>query len=111
MDVVDFGDQCGYMNKKGRIKIRPKASRCRGFSQGLAAVEIDGEWGFINKKGKMIIKPQFDSPADHFNSVEMRFSKSGLAPVSINSKGGIGYINRKGKIRKWSYASDQLTDL
>jgi hypothetical protein len=29
------------------------------FSEGLAAVKVNGKWGIIDKKGKMVIPPQF----------------------------------------------------
>ena len=57
----------GYIDQSGRIVIPPQFSgeglSERGFSEGLAAVEVynDGKhkWGYIDKSGKVVIEPQF----------------------------------------------------
>jgi len=64
----------GFVNKKGGIVISPCFERAYSFSEGLAAVKLDGKWGFIDKNGKFIISPRFE----HANS----FSE-GLASVTI----------------------------
>jgi hypothetical protein len=63
------------------------------FSEGLAAVKVNGKNGFINKRGEMIIPPAFDR-ACHVSE----FS-DGLAPVytTVND-GPAGYIDPTGKM-------------
>ena len=56
------------------------------FSEGLAAVEIQGKWGFIDGDGTVVIQPKFRS-ARHFSE--------GLALVQ-NDSGLWGYISRSG---------------
>ena len=51
-DQLDWG----YINKKGKLVIKPKFSDAKKFSNGLAAVKIKNRWGYINKKGKWIIR-------------------------------------------------------
>ncbi|WP_375492617.1 WG repeat-containing protein [uncultured Nostoc sp.] len=89
----------GFINKTGQIVISPQFStpidisplldhvRTYLFSEGLAAVNIEGKYGYIDKTGKLIINPQFDSAN--------RFSED-LAAVSINHQ--FGYIDKTGKI-------------
>jgi hypothetical protein len=57
------------------------------FSEGLAAVEINGKWGFLDKSGLMVIATQYDHAAN--------FSE-GLAAVQINGKWG--FINKFGQM-------------
>lgn len=56
------------------------------FSEGLAAVKVNGKWGFINPFGEVVIPAQFDSV--------MRFD-NGLAQVTAGTSRG--YINKTGK--------------
>jgi len=39
--------------------IEPQFDWAAEFSEGLAAVEVDGLWGFINRDGRFAIEPQF----------------------------------------------------
>ncbi|EAI5197373.1 WG repeat-containing protein, partial [Campylobacter coli] len=56
------------------------------FSEGLAAVGLNGKWGFIDKNGEFAIKPKFDDIWDF---------REGLASVGLNGK--IGLIDKSGK--------------
>lgn len=56
------------------------------FSEGLAAVKINGKWGYVGVDGKIAIEPIFDT-ASNF--------EEGLATVRGDGKYGV--INRKGK--------------
>ena len=82
----------GYINKKGKMVIKPQFRYAGKFYEGLAqAKTMDGKYGFIDKTGKFVIKPQFSSAND--------FSE-GLAPVGIPlkeiTKGKYGYIDKTG---------------
>ncbi|NCS36397.1 MAG: WG repeat-containing protein [Microcystis aeruginosa G11-01] len=85
-------NNCGYINKKGEIKIPLDFSFASDFSEGLAAVEFDDillgrrSWGYINYDGKFVINPNFNS-ADDFHE--------GLAIVQFNNKDVV--INTKGE--------------
>ena len=50
----------GFIDKTGMVVIPPKFDEVNPFSEGLAAVQIEGKWGFIDKTGNMVIRPQFD---------------------------------------------------
>ena len=45
----------GYMDTAGRVVIQMQFKDARSFSEGLAAVEVDGKWGYIDKSGKVAI--------------------------------------------------------
>ena len=70
--------------------VPPKYDAVGNFSEGMAAVMLDGKWGFIDKTGKEVIPPIYSDVKD--------FS-DGLAPV----RGGqvetftIGFIDKTGK--------------
>lgn len=86
-----------YIDKTGKVIIdASKYTFCRNFSEGLAAVALEGEgqaaekYGYIDKKGNMKIKPEFTKA--------YAFSE-GLAKVvkgeSINDY-AVGYIDKTG---------------
>ncbi|MGV8145588.1 MAG: WG repeat-containing protein [Alkaliphilus sp.] len=59
----------------------------KDFSEGLAAVKVNGQWGYIDSTGKMIIDPVYDE-AFNFNR--------GTALVAIEDKKGM--INKDGRV-------------
>jgi hypothetical protein len=83
---VIVGDKWGYIDKTGKVAIKPQFGGTDQFSEGLAAVEVGDTWGYIDKTGKIVINPQFDY-ANQFSD--------GLAAVYIGDK--YGYIDRTGK--------------
>jgi len=55
----------GFIDRTGRIAIKPQFDSTSGFSEGLAPVQFGGKWGYINSDGALAITPQFVS-AFHF---------------------------------------------
>jgi hypothetical protein len=54
--VEDSNGKYGYIEDHSGKKIIPfKYDDAWPFSEGLAAVKVDGKWGFIDKTGKEII--------------------------------------------------------
>ena len=66
------------------------------FSEGLAAVEQDGEWGYIDSTGRFVIQPQFR---------EANYFREGLADVETEDFQEL-LIDRTGKALPRNY--DQL---
>lgn len=65
----------GYINKDGEKVIDCDAAE--RFSEGLAAVQINGLWGYMNTDGELVIEPQYE--------VAEAFSE-GLAVVSFQEE-------------------------
>jgi hypothetical protein len=80
-------DKTGYINQEGKLLIPCIFEDGKEFSQGLAAVLIDGKWGYINEKAEIVIKPLYQDGGN--------FSED-MAWVQV--KGKYGYINREGKV-------------
>ncbi|MCR5424257.1 MAG: TonB family protein [Bacteroidales bacterium] len=79
-------DGWGCIDQEGNMVIRPKYQKAIQFSEGLAAVMVDGKYGYIDKVGQYIIEPQFD---EAYNFYE------GFATVKL---GGLyGIIDKKGQ--------------
>ncbi|WP_232698317.1 WG repeat-containing protein [Brevibacillus daliensis] len=92
--MVEVGGdfKASYVNKNGSIMLPPTYERTLPFSEGLAAVKINGKYGFINKKGTMMIKPQFQG-----GGVFHR----GLAYVVLHDEAegyAFAYVNKQGDI-------------
>jgi hypothetical protein len=79
---------CRYVDGATRKELIPaRFEWARRFSEGLAAVRIDGRVGFIDAKGEMVIGAQFDDAGQFYQ---------GLAEVLVGDKTGV--IDRSGKI-------------
>jgi len=76
----------GFINKQGEAVIAPQFDEANDFSEGLAAVKVEGKWGYIDKTGKVVIEPLYSSVRDFHN---------GLALVYIDDK--MAYINKAGE--------------
>jgi hypothetical protein len=84
----------GYIDKTGRVVIKPQFYGAYLFREGLARViSKNGKTGFIDTTGKMVIPPIFDD-IDDFQEGMARIHF--YNPPGLNHK--IGYINKKGVI-------------
>ena len=90
------GNQWGFIDKNGKIKINPQYSDIveDGFSERLCAVRRnkEGHYGYINKKGIFILNPIYTLAFQFHN---------GLAVVVIDN--GFYLINKRGK-----FVSEQI---
>jgi hypothetical protein len=78
--------KCGYVDHTGNFAIKPEFESLNTFSEGRAAVRVNGKWGYIDTAGKLVVNPQFDLAAS--------FS-GGLAAVTVS--GHTGTIDKQGK--------------
>ncbi len=86
--VVGSNEKWGYIDKTGKVAIPLIYDAAESFSEGLAAVNIGGEyqsvmefvggqWGFIDLTGKLVIPFKYDN-AEKF--------ENGLAKVELNGR-------------------------
>jgi hypothetical protein len=91
----------GYIDDTGKVVIAVKFESASDFSDGRAAVEVNGKWGYIDTAGEFIFSPQLPDPARDFAAWEpgtapvQPFSE-GLAAVRVDGKWG--FIDRSGKM-------------
>lgn len=79
---------CGYREKgTDRLLIPERFEVAQPFSEGLAAVRIDGQWGYIDATGKVVIPPRFKAAGP--------FSGN-FAEVRVGNASGI--IDRSGRV-------------
>lgn len=83
----EFGNKYGFQSQNGEIVIPPIYDAVSKFSEGRAAVEINGFWGFIDKSGKKVTPVKYQVVYD-FNE--------GRACVSRDDK-KFGCIDKSGK--------------
>ncbi|MBD1915054.1 MULTISPECIES: WG repeat-containing protein [Cyanophyceae] len=80
-----------FIDKTGAIAIRPYPYYVTFFTEGLAAITVDGQSGFIDKTGAIAIQPQFE---------QVRAFSDGLAAVKVRPSPTAsalwGYIDRTG---------------
>ena len=89
-ETVDGSTKYGFMDKTGEVVIPCRYDAVHNFyynfSEGLAAVRLDGKWGFIDRTGEMVIPCQYDAATS--------FSE-GLAGVQRDGK--CGFIDKTGR--------------
>ncbi len=54
-------DKWGFMDTIGNLVIEAKYDDVGPFSEGLAAVNLNGKWGYVDHSGAMVIQPIFRS--------------------------------------------------
>ncbi len=84
------GGKWGYVDQYGKEIIPLQYESASNFSEGLAAIKLNGKSGYIDKKGKVIIPTKYEWAGD--------FSE-GLAVIGINPPLSrlYGYIDKTGK--------------
>jgi len=84
----------GYINRfTGEVAIPENYNRAWVFSEGLAAVEKDGELMFIDHSGKVVINKDFQV---HFDDPKYAF-KNGYCIIKNPVNGKMGLIDRTGR--------------
>ncbi len=94
--VVQDG-KWGYMNKEGRIVIKPQFEAAWDFTEGLARVQVGGLRGFIDPSGKMVIEPKYFIAWEFSEGLAAVMVPTGWFDKSVN-KGYWIYIDKTGKI-------------
>lgn len=93
--VFRENDLYGFMDKTGKVIIKPQFKNANGFNEGLAAVsDAPGNWGYVNKKGEFVIKPTYIS-ASRFNEGIAVVSKGKSA---YDAEKLTGAIDKTGKL-------------
>lgn len=101
-ELIPFrkGDKWGFSTSQKNIVITPKYELVDWFSEGFAAVKLNGKWGYINRDGKMVIPNKY-TVAKPFKRGFMPNTKNGsdtvvFAGASLSKDGYEICINNKG---------------
>jgi hypothetical protein len=107
-------NQYGYMNSSGKVVIPAIFRAARGFSEGLALVELTDHQqrkvGYINQQGEFMIKLA-PMPSEDFY-IKSGFFKEGLS--TAYNQGKWGFIDRQGTFvipAKFSSATEFIEGL
>lgn len=121
----DLGVKSAFIDTTGSFVFGKTFGFIRSFSEGYAAVEVNGKWGFIDRTGKQAVEPVYDDVKGFYKGlaiVGLKHGKSfrygyidttgrvvikvtyadagyfeyGLAPVKIGKK--YGFIDRTGQV-------------
>lgn len=62
------GGLWGYISVDGQIVIEPTYEQAYRFSDGMAAVKLNGKWGFINSEGIIVVPCEYDEVEASFEN-------------------------------------------
>lgn len=98
-ELIPFrkGNKWGFCDRHKKIIITPNYSRVQFYSEGLAAVMLNGKWGFINNIGQISVPIKYDNVLN-FNDGMAAFS------LDLSEKLGLeytyslwGYVDKTGR--------------
>jgi hypothetical protein len=55
--IVEADGYCGFIDKSGKVVIKPQFTWASQFSGGLANVMVGDKMGYIDKSGKYVWEP------------------------------------------------------
>ncbi len=90
----------GYIDVNGELAFKAEYDYCQSFSEGFAAVRMNGNWAYIDKMGKLLTGFDFYSAGD---GAEMVFSE-GRAAIRLFATpikryyAKYGYIDNTGRL-------------
>lgn len=58
----------GFVNEKGKTKIKMKYDKVEPFSQGLSCVKSDGLYGYINEEGDLVTGIMYEAASAYFRT-------------------------------------------
>ena len=76
--AVRIDGKWGFIDKDGKVVIKPEYVEARSFSNGFAAVRKASGWGFIDEDNDVVIECKFDDAKD--------FNDHGCVFVAIDDK-------------------------
>jgi tetratricopeptide (TPR) repeat protein len=79
------GDRWGFCDKNKVIIIEPMYDEVGTFSEGLAAVKLNGKWGFVDTKGNVVIELKYNNVFSFYEGRAM-----------VEFKGKSAYVDKKG---------------
>jgi hypothetical protein len=97
---VAQGGKWGYIDKTGKIAIKPQFDCAWDFAEGLASVQVGMKRGYIDANGEMVIKPQFDLSRPFSEGVAAVYTNApnwGDFIIFNYGSGNWGYIDKTGK--------------
>lgn len=71
------GGLWGYVSVDGQIVIEPTYEQAYRFSEGMAAVKLNGKWGFINSEGIFVVPCEYDEVESSFKDGKGKLVKDG----------------------------------
>jgi hypothetical protein len=85
----------GYMDRSGGTVIEPQFDRVSRFSEGLAAVELKGQWEYIDKTGAVVFK--VPPPVSRQPILQAEPFNSGLALILYDLNGPSYVVDHSGR--------------
>jgi TonB family protein len=110
--TLSIGVRQAYINKSGKVVIKPLFEVAGNFSQGLAPVKIGSKTGYIDTTGAFVIPPQFAAggnfhdglaavlivPPDDSRSLHERKTSRHQRPNTVPIGTTYAFVNMRGEL-------------
>lgn len=107
--IVSKGSKYGYIDGTGSIIITPQYQDARGFSEGYAAVKINGYWTFIDKENNRLITGKNTAVTD-FNGGMAGVYVEGTGWQIIDKTGMQKYFKQSNYMKHYNEAIALIND-
>ena len=74
----------GYINKSGSWVIENKFEEARQFSNGLAAVKLNGQWTYINRQGNLNLQNTYEDAKDFHRGLAIVKKEGKISLINTN---------------------------
>ncbi|MBQ6305087.1 MAG: WG repeat-containing protein [Bacteroidales bacterium] len=91
----------GFVNEKGKTKIKMKYDKVEPFTQGLSCVMSDGLYGYVNEEGNLVTGIMYEVASSYFRTV------TDLVLACCRKDGKYGLLKNDGSV----YLDFQYADL
>lgn len=91
----------GFVNEKGKTKIKMKYDKVEPFLQGLSCVKSDGLYGYINEEGDLVTGIMYEAASSYFRTA------TDQVLACCKKDGKYGLLKNDGSV----YMDFQYTDL
>lgn len=91
----------GFVNEKGKTKIKMKYDKVEPFLQGLSCVKSDGLYGYINEEGDLVTGIMYEAASSYFRTA------TDQVMACCKKDGKYGLLKNDGSV----YLDLQYTDL
>jgi WG repeat protein len=109
------GTKWGYVDPRGRFTIPPRFDSADPFSEGVAAVKLDGRFGYIDTEGRFVIQPKYFRAGPFKGGFAWVVTRKPWAPLGTGEYGfalygQVTYLDRSGRELHRPFSAEEVSN-